>query len=110
MAAPETVTKAPDFEPNVTNVGTVNAPKFHFELPRAIKFYYGNLLGTKAGGTVTNPLFADYGVGDYYINEPTGFIYKVTSKTNDITCVFEYQATIQQPLPNIITSAIAPYT
>lgn len=110
MAAPETVTRAPDFEPNVTNVGTVNAPKFHFELPRAIKFYYGNLLGTKAGGTVTNPLFADYGVGDYYINEPTGFIYKVTSKTNDTTCVFEYQATIQQPLPNIITSAIAPYT
>lgn len=109
MAAPETITKAPDFEPNVTNVGTVNAPKFHFELPRAIKFYYGNLLGTKAGGTVTDPIFANYGVGDYYINEPTGFIYKVTSKTNDTTCVFEYQATIQQPLPNIITSAIAPY-
>lgn len=47
MAAPETVTRAPDFEPKVTNVGTVNAPKLHFDLPRAVKFYYGSLLGQK---------------------------------------------------------------
>lgn len=112
MAAPETVTRAPDFEPKVTNVGTVNAPKLHFDLPRAVKFYYGSLLGQKTGKTytLTDPLFANYGVGDYYINEATGFIYKVTSKTDDTTCVFEYQASIQQPLPVIKASAIAPYT
>lgn len=111
MAAPETVTRAPDFEPKVTNVGTVNAPKLHFDLPRAVKFYYGSLLGQKTGKTytLTDPLFANYGVGDYYINEATGFIYKVTSKTDDTTCVFEYQASIQQPLPVIQASAIAPY-
>lgn len=111
MAAPETVTRAPDFEPKVTNVGTVNAPKLHFDLPRAVKFYYGSLLGQKTGKTytLTDPLFANYGVGDYYINEATGFIYKVTSKTDDTTCVFEYQASIQQPLPVIKASAIAPY-
>lgn len=111
MAAPETVTRAPDFEPKVTNVGTVNAPKLHFDLPRAVKFYYGSLLGQKTGKTytLTDPLFANYGVGDYYINEATGFIYKVTSKTDDTTCVFEYQASIQQPLPAVNASAIAPY-
>lgn len=111
MAAPETVTRAPDFEPKVTNVGTVNAPKLHFDLPRAVKFYYGSLLGQKTSKTytLTDPLFANYGVGDYYINEATGFIYKVTSKTDDTTCVFEYQASIQQPLPVIQASAIAPY-
>lgn len=111
MAAPETVTRAPDFEPKVTNVGTVNAPKLHFDLPRAVKFYYGSLLGQKTGKTytLTDPLFANYEVGDYYINEATGFIYKVTSKTDDTTCVFEYQASIQQPLPVIKASAIAPY-
>lgn len=111
MAAPETVTRAPDFEPKVTNVGTVNAPKLHFDLPRAVKFYYGSLLGQKTGKTytLTDPLFANYGAGDYYINEATGFIYKVTSKTDDTTCVFEYQASIQQPLPVIKASAIAPY-
>ena len=112
MAAPETITRAPDFEPKVTDVGTVNEPKLHFELPRAVKFYYGSLLGQKTGKTYTliDPLFANYGVGDYYINEATGFIYKVTSKTDDTTCVFEYQASIQQPLPVIKASAIAPYT
>ena len=111
MAAPETVTRAPDFEPKVINVGTVNAPKLHFDLPRAVKFYYGSLLGQKTSKTytLTDPLFANYGVGDYYINEATGFIYKVTSKTDDTTCVFEYQASIQQPLPVIQASAIAPY-
>jgi hypothetical protein len=96
MAAPETITRAPDFEPKVTDVGTVNEPKLHFELPRAVKFYYGSLLGQRTNKTytLTDPLFANYGVGDYYINEATGFIYKVTSKTDDTTCVFEYQASI----------------
>ena len=111
MAAPETVTRAPDFEPKVTDVGTINEPKLHFDLPRAVKFYYGSLLGqrTDTTYTLTDPLFASYGVGDYYINEATGFIYKVTSKTDDTTCVFEYQASIQQPLPMVKASAIAPY-
>lgn len=111
MTAPETITRAPDFEPKVTDVGTVNEPKLHFELPRAVKFYYGSLLGQRTNKTytLTDPLFANYGVGDYYINEATGFIYKVTSKTDDTTCVFEYQASIQQPLPVVNASAIAPY-
>lgn len=111
MAAPERVVQDPIVEPNVENVGTVNAPKLRFKLPRAVAFYYGTFLGERSSGTYTlsNPLFSSYGVGDYYINTPTGFIYKVTSKTDDTTCVFEYQACIQSPLPSVESSSIAPY-
>jgi len=92
MAAPERVVQDPVVEPSVEDVGTVNAPKLRFKLPRAVAFYYGTFLGERSSGTYTlsNPLFSSYGVGDYYVNAPTGFIYKVTSKTDDTTCVFEY--------------------
>lgn len=111
MAAPERVVQDPVVEPTVENVGTVNAPKLRFKLPRAVAFYYGTFLGERSSGTYTlsNPLFSSYGVGDYYINAPTGFIYKIISKTNDTTCVFEYQACIQSPLPSVKSSSIAPY-
>ena len=103
----------PNEQPDVeTDLSNQDMPVIQFKLPRAVKFYYGSLLGQKVNKTytLTDPLFANYGVGDYYINESTGFIYKVTSKTNNTTCVFEYQATISQPLPTIKASAIAPYT
>lgn len=111
MAAPERVVQDPVVEPSVEDVGTVNAPKLRFKLPRAVAFYYGTFLGERSSGTYTlsNPLFSSYGVGDYYINASTGFIYKVTSKTDDTTCVFEYQACIQSPLPSVEPSSIAPY-
>lgn len=111
MAAPERVVQDPAVEPSVEDVGTVNAPKLRFKLPRAVAFYYGTFLGERSSGTYTlsNSLFSSYGVGDYYVNAPTGFIYKVTSKTDDTTCVFEYQACIQSPLPSVESSSIAPY-
>ena len=111
MATPERVVQDPVVEPSVEDVGTVNAPKLRFKLPRAVAFYYGTFLGERSSGTysLSNPLFSSYGVGDYYVNAPTGFIYKVTSKTDDTTCVFEYQACIQSPLPSVESSSIAPY-
>ena len=111
MAAPEKVVQDPVVEPSVEDVGTVNAPKLRFKLPRAVAFYYGTFLGERSSGTYTlsKPLFSSYGVGDYYVNAPTGFIYKVISKTDDTTCVFEYQACIQSPLPSVESSSIAPY-
>ena len=111
MAAPERVVQDPVVEPSVEDIGTVNAPKLRFKLPRAVAFYYGTFLGERSSKTYTlsNPLFSSYGVGDYYINTSTGFIYKVTSKTDDTTCVFEYQACIQSPLPSVESSSIAPY-
>lgn len=112
MDDPTMVTIGPDEEPAVEDIGTVNAPKLQFSLPRAVKFYYGSLLGERTAGTytVTNSAFSEYGVGDYYINATTGFIYKVTSKTSNTTCVFEYTACIQSPLPTVTATAISPYT
>lgn len=110
MDAPETKVVDPLVLPSVSDVGTVNSPKLKFELPRAIQFYYGSLLGERTNSpyTLTNPAFSTYGVGDYYINAATGFIYKVSSKTEN-TCVFDYVACIQSPLPEVITSGISPY-
>lgn len=110
MDDPNTVVVDPLVKPSVSDIGTVNVPKLEFKLPRAIQFYYGSLLGerTDVQYTLTNPAFADYGVGDYYINVATGFIYKVTEKTNT-TCVFDYVACIQSPLPEIEATGIDPY-
>lgn len=112
MQAPETKVEDASTKPSIDNIGTVNEPKFRFHLPRATAFYYGSLLGERTAGTytLTNAAFAEYGVGDYYINATTGFIYLVKSKTNDTTCVFEYVASIQQPLPSITASELSPYT
>lgn len=111
MDDPETSVIDPMDAPAVSDIGTVNNPKLRFDLPRAVRFYYGNLLGERTAGryTLTNPLFSDYGVGDYYINAATGFIYLISSKA-DTTCVFDYVACIQSPLPDVQAEGMSPYT
>lgn len=112
MQSPSTTTVGPDKSPSVSlNNDNINSPKLEFELPRAVKFYYGSLLGERqdVNYTLTNPEFATYGVGDYYINATTGFIYLVT-RVDETTCDFEYKACIQSPLPDITTVDISPYT
>lgn len=111
MDEPETQTVDPLVKPNVTDIGTVNNPKFRFDLPRAVQFYYGYLLGERTAGQyqITDASFADYGVGDYYINAPTGFVYRVSDK-NENTCTFDYIACIQSPLPEIEAIGKSPYT
>lgn len=111
MTQPETTTIGPDQVPNVTLDDTdIDFPFLKFELPRAVRFYYGSYLGERTATTyiLSQPEFADYGIGDYYINAATGFIYKVVAKTGT-QCTFEYQASIQQPLPTTKASSIAPY-
>lgn len=111
MDNPTTNIVGPSENPNVTlNNDDINHPKLEFELPRAVKFYYGSLLGERTAGTyqLTNPEFADYAIGDYYINAATGFIYIVTSK-NENTCDFQYVACIQSPLPEVSAKDISPY-
>lgn len=112
MDTPEAVVLGPMESPTVSDIGTVNAPKLRFELPRAVQFYYGSLLGERTADqgiyVLTNSAFSDYGVGDYYINAATGFIYKVISKQGN-ECTFQYVACIQSPLPDIDTTAISPY-
>lgn len=111
LQKPTCVVLDPNEEPSVEDKGSINKPQYEFSLPRAIKFYYGELLGEK-GGTyeITNESFADYGVGDYYVNEATGRIYKVVeANKSQLTCKFEYQACIQSPLPVAKAGSIAPY-
>lgn len=113
MQDPTTIVMAPLNDPSVTlNKTDINRPQLQFQLPRAIRFYYGNLLGERTGGpfTITSDAFVDYGVGDYYINANTGFIYMVKEKPDDTICVFEYVACIQSPLPDVVAVGISPYT
>lgn len=112
MGNPETTVVGPTIEPSVQIDSTnINAPILKFSLPEAVKFYYGELLGQRDEATYeeTNEAFTDYNIGDYYINAPTGFIYKVISKS-DATCTFEYIACIQSPLPTVEVTEINPYT
>lgn len=89
----------------------INRPTLQFYIPRAAKFYYGNLLGERAleSYTLQDESFADYGVGDYYINQRTGFIYYI-ARVDGITCTFNYVACIQSPLPIVDSIGISPYT
>lgn len=112
MASPQTTVIGPDQVPTVTlDSSNIDEPFLKFQLPRAVRFYYGAYLGEREAGTYTisSSDFADYGIGDYYINAATGFIYKVTAKTGN-ECTFVYQASIQQPLPDTIATPINPYT
>lgn len=87
-----------------------NSPKLNFKLPRAVKFYYGALLGERRNyDDEINEAFQGYGIGDYYINAASGFVYIVT-KVDETTVSFEYVACIQSPLPTIRTTPISPYT
>lgn len=108
---PETVITTPEISPSVEDIGTTNKPKLRFSLPRSVKFYHGDKLGSRSETTytVTDESFTNYGVGDYYIHDTTGFIYKIISKPDDTTCVFEYQACVQSPLPSVDAKSMAPY-
>lgn len=110
MQDPETEVLDPADMPNVISGGTVNEPQLTFKLPRAVAFYYGSLLGEKSAGNyvLDNPAFDTYGIGDYYINAATGFIYKVIEKTGT-ECTFQYVASIQAPLPDVCATEISPY-
>ena len=111
MAQPNLVIGAPNVNPAISwDESNINSPRITFTLPQAVEFFYGDLLGERTEGTyeLTDASFEDYNVGDYYINAATGFIYLITQK-NGNTCAFQYVASIQQPLPEITTSSMAPY-
>lgn len=117
MGAPETEVQGPKVDPSVENVSKdVNAPRFKFNLPRAVAFYCGDLLGQRPTVespnetyTVTDTSFESYEVGDCYVNAPTGFVYTVITKNDNTTCEFKYQACLLSPLPSITASGINPY-
>ena len=111
MAEPDLIIGAPNLPPAISYDETnINSPKITFTLPQAVEFFYGDLLGerTEEDYTVTDSSFENFNVGDYYVNEATGFIYQVTAKDSN-TCTFHYVASIQQPLPEVTTTPITPY-
>lgn len=117
MDVPETEVQGPKVNPSVENVSEdVNAPRFKFNLPRAVAFYCGDLLGQRPTAetpnetyTVTDTSFESYEVGDCYVNAPTGFVYTVITKNDNTTCEFKYQACFLSPLPSIKAGGINPY-
>ena len=111
MAEPDLIIGAPNLPPAISYDQTnINSPKITFTLPQAVEFFYGNLLGEREEETytLTDESFGNFSVGDYYINEATGFIYQIIEK-NGNTCTFDYIASIQQPLPEVTTTPITPY-
>lgn len=113
MQSPEVSYIGPSENPKVVlkdYEDKVNKPILQFSLPKASQFYYGELLGTKEPEEqqLDNPEFVSYEIGDYYINIPTGFIYKITAKEGT-NCTFKYQACFQTPIPSIEVKKIEPY-
>ena len=111
MAEPDWIIGAPNLPPAISYDQTnINSPKITFTLPQAVEFFYGDLLGEREEETytLTDESFGNFSVGDYYINEATGFIYQIIEK-NGNTCTFDYIASIQQPLPEVTTTPITPY-
>lgn len=106
----------PQGQPNVTLSYDIadteqNHPILTFDLPRAVRFYYGiTVTGT---GTINDAYsnFAGYEIGDYYINSNTGEIYSIDSidKSAD-SITFKYQACLQAPLPIPTAIGVNPYS
>lgn len=88
-----------------------NYPILTFDLPRAVKFYYGtNVAGA---GTVDAAYsdFSGYEVGDYYINSDTGELYVVETVDKDNDAIsFNYQACLQAPIPSPSVVGVSPYS
>lgn len=110
MKNPVAITIAPEENPQVEDIGTTREPKLKFSLPRAVKFYYGDLLGKKSAGiyNLSDSEVLTYAKGDYYINAKTGFVYLVTNVTETQT-TFQYITCIQAPLPQVNTTGISPF-
>ncbi len=103
MVAPDKEIVGPAEDPNVifADDSTVNNPKLKFIIPRATKFYYGNLLDNNTiEQTITDATFVGYKPGDYYINITTGFIHEV-KEVAGTTVKFHYVACLQAPDPEV---------
>lgn len=109
MIAPESETVDPSVNPSVGwgSNNNVNNPQLKFFLPRAVKFFQGTQLGGKSQGAYSANI-EGASVGDYYINQPTGFIYLATAATAS-TQTWTYQGCLQKPLPGVEILGKAPY-
>lgn len=91
----------------------INFPELTFQLPRAVRFMYGDRLGERSKDqyilTLTAaPEIVDLRPGDYYVNKTTGFIYMVTAE-DPLSRTFEFKACLAAPEPDITSSIVNPY-
>lgn len=111
-----TIILAPLEDPDIDydDSGTkINLPELTFSLPRAVRFMYGNRLGTRAAVNYTlniadAPEISSLRTGDYYVHEGTGFIYLVTGETAT-SRTFTYQACLAAPEPTVTSAAVDTY-
>lgn len=92
--------------------GSLEHPRFTFNLPRAVRFYYGEEEPQLISGDIYNfasLIDAEAAVGDYYINKITGDIWLIANiDKNPVSTTLKYQAclagTMLQPQIEMIDS------
>lgn len=102
LQKPTQVAVGPTIEPSVKDIGTVNEPKYEFSLPKAVKFYMASDLNQTSTtyyiASIPDARYDNMEVGDYLINDITGFIYRVSEKTST-TIRFTYEARFAMYVP-----------
>lgn len=107
--ADPTIILGPLEDPNVEiDISNVNNPELQFYLPRAVRFFFGDLLGQDSMPQVDAVYSVDSSLmsseirkGDYYINRNTGYVFLL----NDIqgsSLSFVFKACFQPPAPETV--------
>lgn len=101
MQEPSVITLEPAAAPSVEDIGSVNEPKLQFGIPRAAWYFYGDKLGKPPAAGITSTIVEeDMMVGDYYVSNLTGDIYKAIDKQEDGTLIVKWIACLQAPIYN----------
>ena len=95
----------PDVEIDISNV---NNPELQFYLPRAVRFFFGDLLGQDTMPDIGDRFVVDSGTidaeirkGDYYINKNTGYVYCLEDIEGN-QLFFVFRACFQPPAPEVV--------
>lgn len=92
----------PDVEIDISNV---NNPELQFYLPRAVRFFFGDQLGSstlpevdKDYSIASNLMPTGMEVGDYFINKNTGYVFLFRESTGQ-NYTMQFKACFQPPAP-----------
>lgn len=106
ISVDDTIILGPLEDPNVTiNTNDVNNPELQFSLPRAVRFFFGDQLGSSTTPEVdkdytiaSNLMPAGMEVGDYFINKNTGYVFLFRESTGQ-NYTMQFKACFQPPAP-----------
>lgn len=107
--ADPTIILGPLEDPDVTiDISNVNNPELQFYLPRAVRFFFGDLLGQDTMPQVDTQYVIDSSLvsseirlGDYYINRNTGYVF-LLEKIEGNSMFFTFKACFQPPAPEVV--------